>query len=116
MLNTKISGEKEILDDTEFNNEFRVFTDDKIEARYLLSPGFMRRLHDVKLKFDGAVSLSAAFMDNKFYLFLNGAKNRFESSLLDPPLSLSDAQAIKDEITRLLRVIDELNLSLDVYK
>ena len=52
----------------------------------------------------------------KFYLFLNGAKDRFESSLLDPPLSLSDAQAIKDEILRLLRVIDELNLSLDVYK
>ena len=55
-------------------------------------------------------------MDDKFYLFLNGAKNRFESSLLDPPLSLSDAQAIKDEVLRLLRVIDELNLSLDVYK
>ena len=116
VLNTKISGEKEILDDTEFNNEFRVFTDDKIEARYLLSPGFMQRLREVKQGFDSAVSLSAAFMDNKFYLFLNGAKNRFESSLLDPPLSLSDAQAIKDEITRLLRVIDELNLSLDVYK
>ena len=116
VLNTKISGEKEILDDTEFNNEFRVFTDDKIEARYLLSPGFMRRLHDVKLKFDGAVSLSAAFMDNKFYLFLNGAKDRFESSLFAPPPSLADAQTIKNEISQLLRIIDELNLSLDVYK
>ena len=116
MLNTKISGEKEILDDTEFNNEFRVFTDDKIEARYLLSPGFMQRLREVKQGFGSVVSLSAAFMDDKFYLFLNGAKNRFESSLFDPPLSLSDAQVIKDEILRLLRVIDELNLSLDVYK
>ena len=76
----------------------------------------MQRLHDVKLKFDGAVSLSAAFMDDKFYLFLNGAKNRFESSLLDPPPSLADAQVIKDEISQLLRIIDELNLSLDVYK
>lgn len=55
-------------------------------------------------------------MNDKFYLFLNGAKNRFESSLFDPPLSLADAQAIKDEILRLLRVIDELNLSLDIYK
>ena len=116
VLNTKISGEKEILDDTEFNNEFRVFTDDKIEARYLLSPGFMQRLREVKQGFDSAVSLSAAFMDDKFYLFLNGAKDRFESSLFDPPPSLSDTQAIKDEILRLLRVIDELNLSLDVYK
>jgi len=115
-MNTKMIGEKEMLDDTEFNKEFRVFTDDKIEARYLLSSSFMQRLREVKQGFDNAVSLSAAFMDDKFYLFLNGAKNRFESSLLDPPLSLSDAQAIKDEVLRLLRVIDELNLSIDVYK
>ena len=76
----------------------------------------MRRLHDVKPKFDGAVSLSAAFMDDKFYLFLNGTKDRFESSLFATPPSLADAKAIKDEISQLLRIIDELNLSLDVYK
>ena len=116
VLNTKISGEKEILDDTDFNKEFRVFTDDKIEARYLLSPAFMRRLHDVKIKFDGAVSLSAAFMDDKFYLFLNGAKDRFESSLFAQSPSLADVQTIKYEISQLLRIIYELNLSLDVYK
>ena len=115
-MNTKMIGEKEILDNTEFNKEFRVFTDDKIEARYLLSPGFMQRLREVKQDFDSAVSLSAAFMDDKFYLFLNGAKDRFESSLFAPPPSLADAQTIKDEISQLLRIIDELNLSLDVYK
>ena len=97
-------------------NDFNVFTDDETKARYLLSPGFMQRLREVKQGFDSAVSLSAAFMDDKFYLFLNGAKDRFESSLFDSPPSLADAQAIKDEIFRLLRVIDELNLSLDVYK
>ena len=86
------------------------------EARYLLTPAFMKCLREFKIKYAGEMGVSVAFMDDKFYLFLNGAKNRFESSLLDPPLSLSDAQAIKDEILRLLRVIDELNLSLDVYK
>ena len=115
-MNTKMIGEKEVLHDTDFNKEFRVFTDDKIEARYLLSSAFMRRLHDVKIKFDGAVSLSAAFMDDKFYLFLNGAKDRFESSLFAPSPSLADVQTIKYEISQLLRIIDELNLSLDVYK
>lgn len=70
----------------------------------------------MKLKFDGAVSLSVAFMDDKFYLFLNGAKDHFDSSPFAPPPSLSDAQIIKDEISQLLRIIDELNLSLDVYK
>lgn len=51
-----------------------------------------------------------------FTFFLNGAKDYFESSLFATPPSLADAQTIKNEISQLLRIIDELNLSLDVYK
>ena len=94
-LNTKFIGEKEQMDDTLFNDEFRVFTDDKVGARYLLTP---------------------AFMDDKFYLFLNGAKNRFETTLFSPPPSLEDAALIKKEISELLSIIDELNLGLDIFK
>ncbi|MCI6642121.1 MULTISPECIES: DUF3137 domain-containing protein [Campylobacter] len=34
--NTKINGKREILDNSEFNENFRIFSDDEIEARYLL--------------------------------------------------------------------------------
>ena len=39
------------MDDTLFNDEFRVFADDKVEARYLLTPVFMQRLRKLKEKF-----------------------------------------------------------------
>jgi len=52
----------------------------------------------------------------KFYLFLNGAKNRFETTLFSPPPSLEDAALIKKEISELLSIIDELNLGLDIFK
>ena len=115
-LNTKFLGEKERMDDTLFNDEFRVFTDDNVEARYLLTPAFMKRLRELKIKFAGEMGVSAAFMDDKFYLFLNGAKNRFETTLFSPPPSLEDAALIKKEISELLSIIDELNLGLDIFK
>ena len=115
-LNTKFLGEKEQMDDTLFNDKFRVFTDDKVEARYLLTPAFMERLRELKEKFAGEMGVSAAFMDDKFYLFLNGAKNKFETTLFSPPPSLEDAALIKKEISELLSIIDELNLGLDIFK
>ena len=115
-LNTKFIGDKEQMDDTLFNDEFRVFTDDKVEARYLLTPTFMRRLYELKEKFAGEMGVSAAFMDDKFYLFLNGAKNKFETTLFSPPPSLEDAVGIKNDISELLSIIDEFHLSLDIFK
>lgn len=115
-LNTKFLGEKEQMDDTLFNDEFRGFTDDKVEARYLLTPAFMRCLYKLKKKFAGDMGVSAAFMDDKFYLFLNGAENRFETTLFSIPPSLYDGKQIKKKISKLLLIIDELNLSLDIFK
>ena len=115
-LNTKFLGEKERMDDTLFNDEFRVFTDDKVEARYLLTPAFMAHLRELKIKFAGEMGASAVFMDDKFYLFLIGAENRFETTLFSLPPSLYDAKRIKKEISKLLLIIDELNLILDIFK
>lgn len=115
-LNTKFIGEKEQMDDTLFNDEFRVFTDDKVGARYLLTPAFMERLRELKIKFVGEMGVSAAFMDDKFYLFLNGAKNKFETTLFSLPPSLYEVKQIKKEISELLSIIDELNLNLDIFK
>ena len=113
-LNTKFIGEKEQMDDTLFNDEFRVFADDKVEARYLLTPAFMKRLRELKEKFAGKMGVSAAFMDDKFYLFLNGAENKFETTIFSLPPSLEDAAGIKKEISELLSIIDELNLNPDL--
>ena len=115
-LNTKFLGEKEQMDDTLFNDEFRVFTDDKVEARYLLTPAFMKRLRELKIKYAAEMGVSAAFMDDKFYLFLNGAENKFETTLFSLPPSLYEVKQIKKEISELLSIIDELNLNLDIFK
>ena len=115
-LNTKFLGEKEQMDDTLFNDEFRVFTDNKVEVRYLLTPAFMKRLRELKIKYTAEMGVSAAFMDDKFYLFLNGAENKFETTIFSLPPSLYDVNQIKKEISDFLSIIDELNLNLDIFK
>ena len=81
-----------------------------------MTPAFIAHLRELKEKFAGDMGVSAAFMDDKFYLFLHGAENRFETTLFSIPPSLYDAKRIKKKISKLLLIIDELNLSLDVFK
>ena len=114
-FNTKFLGDKELLDDVKFNENFRVFTTDKVEARYLLTPAFMGKLNILKAYKNTLKSPSAAFMDNKFYLFCFSRRNFFEGRLFDK-LDIAEARREQRYVRQMLSVIDELNLSLDIYR
>ena len=81
-----------------------------------MTPAFIAHLRELKEKFAGDMGVSAAFMDDKFYLFLNGAENKFETTIFSLPPSLYDVNQIKKEISDFLSIIDELNLNLDIFK
>ena len=114
-FNTKFLGDKELLDDVKFNENFRVFTTDKVEARYLLTPAFMGKLNILKAYKNTLKSPSVAFMDNKFYLFCFSRRNFFEGRLFDK-LDIAEARREQKYVRQMLSVIDELNLSLDIYR
>ncbi len=107
-LNAKIFGEKEMMDDVDFMRDFRVFADDKVEARYLLTPAFMERLREINRETSGEFSLSAVFMDERLYLFLNGAPNLFETTLFDRPASIELAREYQTQIRKILSLIETL--------
>ena len=113
-FDTKFLGEKELLDDVKFNENFRVFTTDKIEARYLLTPKFMGKLNMLKAYKNTLKSPSAAFMDDKFYLFCFSRRNFFEGRLFER-LDIAEARREQRYVRQMLSVIDELNLSLELY-
>ena len=107
-LNAKIFGEKEMMDDVDFMRDFRVFADDKVEARYLLTPAFMERLREINRETSGEFSLSAVFMDERLYLFLNGVPNLFETTLFDRPASIELAREYQTQIRKILSLIETL--------
>lgn len=102
--NTKIDGKKEILDNREFNEEFRIFSDDEIEARYLLDFLSMEKI----IKFQkeiGDGNASFAFIDGKFYLFLNGYHFDYNPSLFNK-INETDIKIFVDQIKNVISFID----------
>ena len=61
--------EKISLEDTEFNKEFTIYSDNQVEARYLLTPSFMERIKNLQLNFMVG-TIDFAFKDKYLYLFL----------------------------------------------
>ncbi|MBP3207025.1 MAG: DUF3137 domain-containing protein [Campylobacter sp.] len=103
----------EVLDNIEFNEIFIVTGKDKVEIRYLLTPSFMERLLQIAKNPDFGI-VSAAFSQNKFYVFLENNKDLFEPYLFFAP-NLYLAKYYKMEILNFLSLIDELNLTLNIY-
>ncbi|MFP3944036.1 MAG: DUF3137 domain-containing protein, partial [Alphaproteobacteria bacterium] len=70
------------LEDPEFERQFAVYSDDQVEARYLLTPAFMTRLTDLGRAL-GTDKIEAAFFGNRLMikLPLRGAAGGGSSSL-----------------------------------
>ena len=105
------------LEDSIFNDNFKVFSEDQIEARYLLTPSFMSRL--LKYKQAHKSSLNIVFNNNissGTNVFLDISipldKDFFETN--DDPLSAKTYWDILQEIKEILEIFDALKLDQDI--
>lgn len=114
------------LEDPVFEKAFEVYSDDQVEARYLLTTSFMERLlklgaiiEDPKTPLDNVTSLlklskskiQASFYDNQLLLMIPSKKNRFETaSILQPATFKEDINAILKEMEQIFQIIDTLKL------
>ena len=69
--------EKVILEDPKFNDMYEVFSDNQIEARYIITTAFMERLTNIRSVLD-ALNVHCYFEDNYMTLFMENNKNFFE--------------------------------------
>lgn len=69
--------EEVILEDSEFNKSYAVFSNDQVEARYLITPAFMERLKKIREVF-GAYNVHCVFEDDYITLFLETGRDFFE--------------------------------------
>lgn len=103
------SGERVKLEDPEFENKFEVFSTDQIEARYLLTPGFMQRVLDL-LRIPDIKHVQFAFDDGKFYMAIESPKKFFEGG----DFNLNEPEYVKNiihDIALVFDVVKTLNLT-----
>lgn len=98
------------LEDIKFSQTFDVFSDDEVEARYLITPAFMQRLKNMKVAFN-ASNFSCAFYDKYLLIGLQTGKDLFSICSLNKPLN-DDRQffTLYEEIISIIKLIDHFKL------
>lgn len=77
---TKVSGLQNVrLEDSRFEKVFEVFSDDQIEARYLLTTAFMERMLKLRDLYDGK-AIQFSFNNNTLLLSIPTRQDMFEAS------------------------------------
>ena len=98
------------LEDVEFEKKFDVYTDDEVEARYLITPSFMERLNNMKVAFN-ADAVSCAFYEKYLFVALHTRKDLFSiCSLLKPVNDGKQFFQMFEEILSIIKLIDHFKL------
>ena len=96
------------LEDPQFDESFEVYGTDQIEARYLLTPGFMEHLLNLRASLGDKTQ--AAFSGENFYIVANNGENRFEVHGLSADTVSAQLDKFVADIGIIFRIIDTLNL------
>ena len=101
-------GDRVKLEDPDFEKRFDVFSDDQVEARYLLTPGFMERVKRLDDLSDGAARL--AFQGGRL-LFAIGGGDRFTVSLFKNMGEIAHFRRMMADFALIFGIVRELNLA-----
>jgi len=98
------------LEDVVFEKDFEVFSDNQIEARYLLTTAFMERMLRAKRAFQGK-NIQFSFFDNKLLIAIETNQNMFEvSSLFRRTTNRKMINQAYEQFASVMELIDELKL------
>lgn len=98
------------LVDPEFEEMFDVYTNDQVEARYLIDPLMIERLKGLQEEYNGD-GITAAFYESKMLVLIQSRHNHFEPADLSVPASdPASILSMKREVGEILSLIDRLSL------
>jgi hypothetical protein len=103
------------LEDPEFENHFQVYATDQVEARYLLSTSFMRRLLDLRELWNRC-ALRVSFVNAKIHVALPCQENFFEPDLRESLEHNAQFHRIAAEIRSCLELVEHLNLQVAIWR
>ncbi len=93
------------LNDRRLESAFEVYSNDQVEARYLLHPVFMERLLELETRFKGK-NLRCAFVEGNLLIAVEGG-DKFEiGSMFSPLADARRVRTIVDDLSEIMRLID----------
>lgn len=101
------------LEDPEFERRFRVYGDNQIESRYILSTNLMSRLVEFNQKAGRKVYLS--FIDGFVYIAIPYRHNLFEPRLWQTMMSFTPLKEYFQDLQLMIGIVDDLNLNRRIW-
>lgn len=99
------------LEDVRFEKYFQVYSDNQIEARYILTTGFMERILKLKNAYHGK-KIQLSFFNNQLLIAISTSQNMFEtSSLFYSNLNRKKIDEVFSQFYSVLSIIDILKLN-----
>jgi hypothetical protein len=100
------------LENPVFEKIYNTYSDNQVEARYILTPDMMERMLKLREKFNSKVEFS--FLNNLVFIAIHSNKDKFE---LDRKKQVDKAQIkrVFAEIDSFVQIIDMLNLNLRIW-
>jgi hypothetical protein len=101
------------MENAEFEKEFVVYSNDQVEARYILSTSMIQRILDLKKKYNTKVYLS--FINSKVFVALYNDQNLFEPKFKESITNSDYIRTFYSELCDCLSIVDDLNLNTRIW-
>ena len=94
------------LVDPAFEKEYDVYTDDQVEARYLIHPTMIEKIKAIRDSYN-ADGVMAAYQKDSLLILMKSDKNHFEPAGLDVPATEpSTLVSMKHEVEQVMNLVD----------
>lgn len=109
-------GDKQLvkLEDPEFAKYFTVYSEDQVNARYILSTNLMEKLVDFRHKAHKNIYVS--FVEDTIYFAIEYPDGLFEANLYRSMLSFAPLREYFEAIQLMLGLVEELNLDRQIWE
>ncbi len=109
----KAHGDLVKLENQEFEKHFAVYSDDQVEARYILSPALMERILTFKKETKKDIQLS--FVENSMYVTIPFKEKLFEPKIWRTIISFNDIETFYNHINLSLKLVEILDLNTRIW-
>lgn len=101
------------LEDPEFEKAFCVYSNDQVEARYILSPKLMQRIVELRKKSGRKIHLS--FVRSKVFIAISIGKNLFEPPFFGTMLNFKLIEEFFRYLYLSVSIVEELDLNTRIW-
>ena len=101
------------IEDEEFNKYYDVYSNDRLEAIYMLNKSFIKRMINLAKK-EMVKNISICFEQGNIYIAIAFDEDLFEIPFSQPATKIENYKSVVTKIIILLKIIDSLNLDKQI--